>query len=151
MNIFTELTTDTILLDLRSETKPEVIAEMLDVLIAAGRIAADKRAEVLAALMAREAKMSTGMEHGIAIPHAKTDAVARLAAAVARKPAGVDFDAMDGQPSYFFIMTVSPASRSGPHLQFIAEVSRILNDDQVQTQLMQAQSAREVLEIMHRK
>jgi PTS system nitrogen regulatory IIA component len=97
--------------------------------------------------MERENKMSTGMENGIAIPHGKTGAVKQLAVAIARKKEGVDFNSMDKKPAKIFIMTISPSNQSGPHLQFLAEVSKLLRDSQARKKLLEARSADEVLKI----
>ena len=69
MNLKTVINTDTIELHLKGSTKKEIINELLDILVRAGKIK-DKGA-ALAAVMDREEKMSTGMKHGIAIPHGK--------------------------------------------------------------------------------
>ena len=66
-------------MDLRSDTKEGIITELVDLLVAAGKI--DDRADVLAAILAREQKMSTGMQSGIAIPHARTASVRGLVTA----------------------------------------------------------------------
>jgi PTS system nitrogen regulatory IIA component len=148
MNIRKILTDDLILLNLRAKEKQAVIEEMLDFLIMRGQISSEKRAAVLEALLDRERKMSTGMQRGIAIPHCKTDEVDRMVATLAICRDGIDFDAMDGEPSRIFVMTVSPLKRTGPHIQFLAEVSRILNDSQVQEQILQAETAEAVLALI---
>ncbi len=150
MNIFSELTADTILLDLHSETKAEIIAEMLDALIAAGRVASDKRADVLAALMAREAKMSTGMEHGIAIPHAKTEAVEELVACVAVTREPIDIESVDGHPARIFIMTLSPKEASGPHVRFLSEIGKLLRHRANRQAVLDARTRAELLQALLR-
>ncbi|MBN1269527.1 MAG: PTS sugar transporter subunit IIA [Kiritimatiellae bacterium] len=148
MDIKKALTEDTVMLCLKSETKPDIIREMIDHLVAVGKIRPASRDAALQAVMTREAKMSTGMQSGVAIPHGKTDAVDSLAAAIAVKKEGADFDSLDGQPSRIFVMIVSPASTTGPHIQFLAEISRLLNDPKVQERILQAQTAEEILEII---
>lgn len=88
------------------------------------------------------------MQNGIAIPHGKTESVDCLVAALGIKKDGVDFGALDGQPSHIFVMTVSPDSRTGPHIQFLAEISRPLNDATVRNRLMAATSREEVLHLL---
>ncbi|MEA3421261.1 MAG: PTS sugar transporter subunit IIA, partial [Acidobacteriota bacterium] len=99
------------------------------------------------AVLTREEKMSTGMENGIAIPHGKTDSVDHLIIAVALKKEGVDFDSMDGQASKIFIVTVSPQSRSGPHIQFLAEVSKLLKEPEAREMLLAARTVEEVIRV----
>ncbi len=123
---------------LEAEDKPGIIREMLDILNQAGSL--PNRAAAEQVVVERENCMSTGLEQGIAIPHGKTDTVARLIVAVGLKPEGVDFAAADGQLSNIFILTLSPASRSGPHIRFLAEISRLLQDSAIRAQLLAAQT-----------
>ena len=146
MNLKKPLTVETIRLDLKGATKEAVLAEMVDLLVASGHIR--DRDAVLKAVLEREKRMSTGMQNGIAIPHGKTDSVDCLVAALGIKRAGVDFGALDGQPSNVFVMTVSPDSRTGPHIQFLAEISRPLNDASVRAKLLAATSPDEVLHLL---
>jgi len=136
MNIRKAITKDTVRLSLQSREKNAIIEEMVDVLDKAGRIP-DKKA-VLKCVLERERKMSTGMHNGLAIPHGKTDTVDALVAAVGLIPDGVDFESMDQQPSRIFIMTVSPANRAGPHIQFLAEISRIMNRADLRKRILEA-------------
>ena len=146
MNLKKPLTVETIRLDLKGATKEAILAEMVDLLVASGHIR--DRDAVLKAVLEREKRMSTGMQNGIAIPHGKTDSVDCLVAALGIKRAGVDFGALDGQPSNIFVMTVSPDSRTGPHIQFLAEISRPLNDASVRAKLLAATSPDEVLHLL---
>lgn len=146
MNLRKALTKDSIKLDLESTSKSGVIEELLDLLVASGKI--NDRKTALKALLEREKKMSTGMQKGIAIPHAKTDMVDSIVAAIGVKKEGVNFGALDGQPSNIFILTLSPAKRAGPHIQFLAEVSRMLNNDEVRNRVLQANSRNEIIEML---
>lgn len=146
MNLKKVLTKDSILPVLEAGTKAEVIEELIDFLFKNGKIR--NREEALQAVLAREQKMSTGMQNGIAIPHGKTDSVDQLEAVVAIKPGGLDFDALDGQPCTIFIMTLSPENRTGPHIQFLAEISKLLGNEELRTKLSAAQSADEILTLL---
>ena len=146
MNLKKLLTEDTIILELKGVNKEEIIQEMIDLLVLRGRIKDSDAA--LRAVMEREQKMSTGMQHGIAIPHGKTDSVDKLVTAMALKREGVDFGSMDGKPSTIFIMTISSISRTGPHIQFLSEISQVLNDPDKRERILLAQSTSEVMEIL---
>ena len=146
MNAKKPLAVETISLDLKGSTKEEILSEMVDLMVASGHIR--DRDAVLRAIVDREKRMSTGMPNGIAIPHGKTDSVDCLLAALGIKRSGVDFGALDGQPSTIFVMTVSPDSRTGPHIQFLAEISRPLNDASVRSKLLAATSREEVLRLL---
>ena len=149
MNLKKVLSTDTVVLELKSATKEAVIEEMVDLLVSAGKIRSEgAREEALKAVLERERKMSTGMQNGIAIPHGKTDAVDSLVAALAVKREGIDFGSLDGRPATIFIMTISPDNRTGPHIQFLAEISRHLNDAQVREQILHADSKQAILDVL---
>jgi PTS system nitrogen regulatory IIA component len=102
----------------------------------------------LKAIQEREKKMSTGMHHGLAIPHGKTDTVDTLYASVGLVPEGVDFDSQDGEPSRIFILTVSPLNRAGPHIQFLAEISRLLTRQDIRDEMLAASTEDELYTIL---
>ena len=106
-----------------STTKPEVIRELVEVLRDAGKISDVDL--VYDALMKRESLGSTGLEQGIAVPHAKTQAVNSLTVAVGISPKGIDFQALDGEPSKLFFLLVAPPGQSGPHIEALADIARI--------------------------
>jgi len=89
--------------------------------------------------------MSTGMENGIAIPHGKTDAVEELLAGVGITKHDVDFNSLDGKPCRIFIMTLSPSHRTGPHIQFLSEISQLLRSEEKRKKLLSAADSREIL------
>jgi len=140
------LSVETISLDLKSTTKAEVLEELVDLLARSGRI--KDRAAVLKVVTDREKRMSTGMQNGVAIPHGKTDSVDGLVAAFGISRKGIEFGGLDNIPSQFFVMTVSPDSRTGPHIQFLAEISRPLNDGAVRQKLLDAKTPEEVLSLL---
>ncbi len=133
-------------LNLRGTTKDEIVSEMAGILQSAGKIT--DRMLVADDVLQRERTMSTGMQHGIALPHAKTDGAKTLAVAVGLKKEGVDFDSIDGEPSKLFIMIVSPKKASGPHIQFLAAVGAVLKNADVREKLIEAQSPAEVIALL---
>jgi PTS system nitrogen regulatory IIA component len=146
MNLKTVLSKDTISLHLKGSTKEAIVNELLDILVAAKKI--DDRAAAFAAIMDREKKMSTGMKHGIAIPHGKSPTVLDLVACIGISDAAVDFDALDHEPCRIFIMTLSPAEKTGPHLQFLAEISLLFKSAEKRQEILNASSAEEVMNIL---
>jgi PTS system nitrogen regulatory IIA component len=146
MNLKKVLTKKSILPTLQAENKTAAIEEMVDFLVKNNQII--NRDTALQAVLDREAKMSTGMQNGIAIPHGKTDAVNQLHAVIAIKRSGVDFDAMDGQPCSIFIMPLSPEHRAGPHIQFLAEISKLLGSAELREKLVAVDSAEEILNLL---
>jgi PTS system nitrogen regulatory IIA component len=146
MNPKRVLSKETVVLSLNATTKEALIEELIDVLVRSGRVKDRKAA--LKTVLERERKMSTGLQNGIAIPHGKTDTVESLVAALGIKKEGIDFDSLDGQPSTIFLMTLSPASRTGPHIQFLADISRTLHDPVIRQKVLNATSENEVVELL---
>ncbi len=147
MNLKKDLTVKSVRIGLSGTTKPEIIEEMVEIIHEANK-GLDKAA-LLQAVWKRERQMSTGMANGIAIPHGKTVAVDELHVAVAVSSYPVDFDSMDKKPSRIFIMTISPESHTGPHLQFLAEVSHLLEKEDLRNKMLAVHSGAELLRIFH--
>ena len=146
MDLRTVLTTDTVNLHLKGTTKEEIVDEMIDVLFKAGKVT-DKDA-ARECVLDRERKMSTGMKHGIAIPHGKTDTVKDLVACIGISDNPVDFDSLDQEPCRIFIMTLSPVNKTGPHLQFLAEVSLLFQSPEKRQEILDTQDKAEVIRIL---
>ena len=145
MNLRTVLTTDTVNLHLKGTTKEQIIDEMLDILVNAGKVKDKETAK--ACVLDREHKMSTGMKHGIAIPHGKTDTVDDLVACIGISDNPVDFDSLDQEPCRIFIMTLSPVNKTGPHLQFLAEVSLLFKSAEKRQEILKTVDKAEVIRI----
>ena len=146
MNLKTVITTDTINLHLKGSNKKEIINELLDILVRTKKI--QDREAALSAVMDREEKMSTGMKHGIAIPHGKCAAIEDLVACIGISEKPVDFDSLDHEPCRIFIMTLSPVEKTGPHLQFLAEVSLLFKSAEKRDEILKAKTPEEILKIL---
>jgi len=146
MNLKTALSTDSIDLHLKGTNKKEIINELLDILHRTGKI--QDREAALTAVMEREEKMSTGMKHGIAIPHGKTSTTDDLVACIGISENPIDFNSLDRQPCRIFIMTLSPVEKTGPHLQFLAEVSLLFKSAEKRDEILKAKTPEEILDIM---
>ncbi len=146
MNLKKILSEDVLSCSLPGRTKQEVIENLVDLLVSAGKIT--DRESALRCVLEREKKMSTGIQEGVAIPHGKTDTVDQLHACIALKKEGVDFEALDGKPSRIFILTISPQNRTGPHVQFLAEISRLLNEPEKRERLLKAETEADMLSIL---
>ncbi len=125
---------------MKASDKEGVLAELSDLLVTSDKIRAKDRDFVLAALVDRESKMSTGMQYGLAIPHAKTDLVEKLVTTIALSPEGVEFGSLDGALTTIFVTTLSPRSDANSHIKFLAEVSRQLSSRRVREQLLAAKT-----------
>ena len=85
----------------RAKTKREALGELTKLLAVGGAPPAD---DILAALLEREQAMSTGIGHGIAIPHARVESLDRLLAGYGRSRTGIEFDSIDGKPTHLFFL-----------------------------------------------
>jgi mannitol/fructose-specific phosphotransferase system IIA component (Ntr-type) len=130
---------------LAAKTKPEAIRELVQVLLDAGKIPEFHTAHD--ALLAREALGSTGLEQGIAVPHAKTRAVPSLTVAIGIAPQGIDFESADGKPSTLLFLLLAPPDQSGPHIAALAEIARIARSPTFLRLLVSASTPREVVEL----
>lgn len=146
MSLSTVLGPMTVALHLSGTTKEEIIDELIAIAARSGKISDIEAAK--ASVLDRERRMSTGMKHGIAIPHGKTRAVTDLVACVGVSDKGVDFDALDREPCRIFIMTISPADKTGPHLQFLAEVSKLFKSEEKRSAILNATEESEVVAIL---
>lgn len=133
-------------LTLNAARKDEAIKALLDIPDRQGLL--KNRQEAERVVFERERAMSTGMEQGIAIPHGKTDTVDKLLVAVALKPEGLEFSALDGQPSRIFILVLSPLASTGPHLRFMAEISKILRRAEVRDAVLKAADPQALVDIL---
>jgi Kef-type K+ transport system membrane component KefB/mannitol/fructose-specific phosphotransferase system IIA component (Ntr-type) len=142
-DIFRYLDTDCLTVDLVSESKNDVIKEMLQMMEDAGKLKDRQLCEK--ALLEREAIMSTGMQYGIAIPHGKSLGVDTLRAAVGIKKEGIEFESIDGELCRLFIMVLSPKQNAGPHIQFLSSISAILNSEEAREKILQSSSKEQLL------
>lgn len=142
MKIMDILVREAVVLDLASTAKDEALAEMARALAAAEpSLDADK---LLAVLKDREALQSTGIGEGVAIPHGKIPGLHRLIASFARSRRGVDFESIDGQPTYLFFLLVVPEHSGGQHLKALARISRFFRDGSFRSRLSDAETLDDV-------
>jgi len=148
MRIFDFLCKKAIRANLSSTSKEDTIKELVDLLIAAGEISKKDHAKLVESLMAREALGSTAIGHNVGIPHAKSDCVRRLVAALGLSQRGVDFDSLDGEPVYMFFLLIAPQDSAGPHLKALARISRLTKDKYFRDSLKQAKDEKTILKII---
>jgi PTS system nitrogen regulatory IIA component len=143
MKIMDILVKDAVILNLGVRTKGDVLREMADALAKVEpQIEADRLLEVL---LEREALQSTGIGEGVAIPHGKLAGLDRLVASFARSPEGVEFESIDGQPTYHFFLLVVPEHSGGQYLKALARISRFFRDAAFRQRLSDAETLQEVI------
>ena len=134
---------------LEGKDKNSIITELVDLLDTNGLLL-DRDAALEAVLM-REQTRSTGIGSGIAIPHGKCKAVKELVMAVGIAPDGIDFESVDEKPVSIVILLVSPVDQTGPHIQALARISKLMLDELFRQGLEKATSADEVYELLSSK
>lgn len=142
-NLFSE---NCINLNLKGSTKSEIIDELVEMLNAAGKL--NDKEEYKKQILKREAQSSTGLEEGIAIPHAKTAAVKIPSIAFGLSKNGVDYESLDGEPSKLFFMIAAPANASDTHIEILSKLTTMLLDDDIRERLLEVKTPQEVIEIL---
>jgi len=134
---------------LEGKDKKSVITELVDLLDANGLLT--DRNTAMQAVMLREQTRSTGIGSGIAIPHGKCNAVKQLVMAIGLPAEPIDFASVDGKPVRIIILLVSPADQTGPHIQALAHISRLMLDEPFKQKLENAESPEQVYELLYNK
>jgi nitrogen PTS system EIIA component len=135
-------------LQLKGETKDDILKELIALL------GVDEKSDgiLFKMLKRRENLGSTGIGRGIAIPHCRSLVVNRLRVAFGRKPQGVDFKAIDGQPvNYFFLIVAPPLEVSNQYLPVLGRIAQFAKDPAVPQKLQTMQDPAEFLELLEQK
>ena len=133
----------------RSKDKKSVISELMD-LLDANKLLIDKSV-ALDAVLTREKTKSTGIGLGIAVPHGKCKAVKELVIALGIAAETIEFDSIDGKPVAIIILLVSPTDQTGPHIQALATISKLMLDDEFKQSLENAESAEQAYQLIASK
>jgi len=131
---------------LEGKDKDAVITELIDVLDSNRLI--QGRQTVLDAVFTRERTRSTGIGSGIAIPHGKCSAVRELVMALGVAASPIDFESVDAKPVSIVILLVSPQDQTGPHIQALARISRLMLDTEFKAALEKATSSDAAYELL---
>ncbi|WP_416151865.1 fructose-specific PTS transporter subunit EIIC [Salipaludibacillus sp. HK11] len=149
MKITELLTKETMILDLVSSTKKEVIDELATKLDKAGKL--QNKQSFIEEIHKREEQSSTGIGEGVAIPHAKSKSVKEPTIVFGRSKTGVDYDALDGEKSHLFFMIAASDGANDLHLQTLSRLSTLLMDEDFRKILMEARSEEEILKAVDQK
>ena len=131
---------------LDATTKPEVLAELVDVLVRDQCVG--DRDEVLRVVEQREQVLSTGIGHGVALPHGKSDACSQLAIAAGVAAEPIEFDALDAEPVRLIFLLVGPASAAGAHIKALSQISHLVRHAELRERLMSAEDEGAFLEAL---
>ncbi len=131
---------------LAAANKREAIFELIDLLAEAGEIG--DRAELKQAVWERETTRTTGIGHGIAIPHGKTAGCPKITMAIGKPAEPLEFGAIDHRPVNLIVLLASPLDQTGPHIQTLAAVSQMLVKDDVRAAFAAAASSEQLLTLV---
>ena len=145
MHISSILEEPFIAINLPASSKEEALNRMIDMLGTSPKVLDLER--IRAAILEREKLMSTGVGHGFAIPHGKTDALQDIIAAFAITREPIDFQALDNQPVQLIFMLVGKETHVGTHLKLLGRISRLMNTEAFRQQLLAAKTPAEVLHL----
>lgn len=137
---------DCVIVPLVASTKEQAIYALADVLVAHTPIS--DGAELKKAIWQREMTRTTGIGHGIGIPHGKAEGVDQLRMALGLAAEPIEFGAIDGRPVDLVILLASPVDQTGPHIQALAKISRMLTDEAFRTEMKAAASAESLYDMI---
>lgn len=136
------LTPDHILVPIPANEKTAVITALIDLLAEKGELV--NRDAALDAVLKRESERTTGIGYGLAIPHGKSDGCTRLVMAAGKPAQPVDFQSLDKRPVTFVVLLVSPPDQTGPHIQALAKISRLMNIEEFREAVNRATTPEEL-------
>lgn len=149
MKLINLISENLIKIPLKASMKVEVIKELLALLAEYHLI--ENPEEVLAAVLEREAILSTGLGNGVAIPHCKSGSIENFSVALGIHPGGVDFQSLDQQPAYIIFLLIGPENKPGLHIRLLSRISRIISREDVRQQILASHSSGEVYQILQRE
>jgi nitrogen PTS system EIIA component len=131
-----------VIANLSARSKPEIIKELCTSLAQVHpNLPVDR---LMAVLQEREKLGSTGIGEGVAIPHGKFSGLNKLMACFGVSREGVEFDAIDGKPTFLFFALVAPENSAGLHLKALARISRLFKSQRFRTSILEAKSAEQI-------
>lgn len=146
MNLLDIVTPDCIKAPLKATDKKGVIDELVDVLAAAGKVSDSKGLKE--AVWTREQTRTTGIGHGLAIPHGKAVGMPGLAMAIGKPAKPMDFEAIDGHPVKLVVLLASPPDKTGDHIQALARISKLMMMDDFREKIYAAQTGQEIYDLL---
>jgi mannitol/fructose-specific phosphotransferase system IIA component (Ntr-type) len=131
---------------LEGRTKDELLRDLVE--LVTHDDGADLYQAVLNSVREREAVLSTGIGHGVAIPHGRSPALTELRMAAGVTDLPVDFEALDGQPVRLFFLLVGPESEAATHVKALSRISRLVHRDDMRIRLIDAASPEEFYQVL---
>ena len=142
------LSKEQIITDLQAADRWQAIDELINNLVATGKIKPENKDAISAVVKKRETSMSTGIGFGIGIPHAPTELIPEVVGALGRSKKGVNFDALDNQPVNLVMLFLVPQGQFQKHLHTLANIAKLLHKAEFRQALEQSPDAEAMLKII---
>jgi fructose-specific phosphotransferase system IIA component len=142
------LSKEQILTDLEAADRWQAIDELINNLVATGKIKPEHHDAISTVVKKRESSMSTGIGFGIGIPHASTDLIYEVVGALGRSKTGVEFESLDNQPVNLVMLFLVPQGQFQKHLHTLANIAKLLHKSEFRQALQQAPDAAAMLRII---
>jgi fructose-specific phosphotransferase system IIA component len=142
------LSKEQIITDLQATDRWQAIDELINNLVATGKIKPENHDAIAVVVKKRESSMSTGIGFGIGIPHASTDLIQEVVGALGRSRKGVNFDALDNQPVNLVMLFLVPQGQFQKHLHTLANIAKLLHKAEFRQALEQAPDSEAMLKII---
>ena len=133
---------------LEAEDKWDAITQLIDLMVAAKEVKPEDRGEIISVVFDRERSMSTGMERGIAIPHANSSLIQEVVGAIGILRSGIPFESLDNLPTQLIVLLVIPKDKFQKHVRTLAGIARLFNHDQMTNALRSSETAEEAMKII---
>lgn len=139
---------DVVLFNFQADDQWQAITKLVDHLVGCGRIPTDRRQAALDLILARERDHSTGLEHGVALPHATVGVLDEAVAVLAVAPGGIPFQSADGQPARLIVLYLIPRKAVQKYIRLIAGIAKLLSHAELRNGILAAASAPDVLALL---
>jgi len=149
MNLMDILEPECIIAPLQSIEKQDVINELIDQLDAQGQVSDAQ--SLKDAVWSREQTRTTGIGHGLAIPHGKCASLKGQALAIGKPAEPIDFEAIDGQPVHLIVLLASPPDKTKDHIEALAHISRMMNDSGFREDIYNSSSPEDIFALVSKQ
>jgi mannitol/fructose-specific phosphotransferase system IIA component (Ntr-type) len=139
---------EAIIPELKSRTRDEAIAELIEALGESGAIPKKNVKEIIKAVLAREQQATTGIGKGVALPHAKLKGIKKAVGTIGRSSEGIDFSALDYKPVYSVILLLSSPDKPDEHLQAMETIFKHVQRDIFRKFLRQSETKEAIVDLI---
>ncbi|MBL9137643.1 MAG: PTS sugar transporter subunit IIA [Verrucomicrobiales bacterium] len=148
MHLADILSSAQIIPEMRATNRWEAIDELVEQLVAAGRVPAEHRQDIAAVVKKREQSMSTGIGFGVGIPHAVSDLISEVVGVLGRSSSGMQFEALDNQPVKLVILFLVPQGQFQKHLHTLSNIAKNLHNADFRNALATAPDAEAIYRVI---